>query len=511
MQTHHPLLQSLLTLVGSHPDRIVLFDKGRGLKARELFERSQVVSCALAARGFSPKDTAVIATEPGSAFLVILYAIILLQGSVALIDPEMGRENYASKIQQLQPRWMFIDSRLLFLKKHRVLQFLLRKLGKKIPSLCIFPGSQLVTVGRKLPVLCRHIRFSDLENGPRYFSKTLQGTHESGNIIIYTSGTLAVPKGVVHTGASLEASISILTHLLANQRQATVAATLPHFMLLGITAGLSVKMKDKKMTAAASLRWLDSEKIGILFGPPSDYLPLVHACESSNKRLPDSLEHILLGSAPVHPAFLKRLIRCLPAHTQITCTYGMTENLLLATVDGREKADYTGPGDLVGKCLPGVKIKIQEDGEILVHSAQQFSRYFHQDKASPWHATGDLGELDHRGNLVLYGRKKEMIIRRNMNIYPALYENTIKNMEGIEEAALVGVYDDVLQDEKVYLALEGSGLNIARIQSQLRQGKYSIDSEALPDHIFQMVIPRKGRQDKIDRFAVVEYIRKNVL
>ena len=84
-------------------------------------------------------------------------------------------------------------------------------------------------------------------------------------------------------------------------------------------------------------------------------------------------------------------------------------------------------------------------------------------------------------------------------------------MEGVEEAAIVGVYDDTLQDEKVYLALEGSSLNISRIQSQLRSGRHSIDKEALPDHIFQMIIPRKGRQNKIDRYAVVDYIKKNVL
>jgi acyl-CoA synthetase (AMP-forming)/AMP-acid ligase II len=511
MQTHHPLLQSLSTGVGSHPDRIILLDKGSSFTTKELLERSQVVSCSLASYGFSKNDTAVIAVEPGREFLVILYAVMLLQGHVALIDPQMGEQNYRSKIQQLQPQWMFIDNRLLFLQEHASLKIFLRKLGKKIPSLSVFPGSRLVTVGKNLPILGRHIRFRTLQNGARYFSKTMQGSGQSGQVIIYTSGTLSVPKAVIHTGASLEASISILKNLLANQRHANLAATLPHFMLLGITAGLSVKMKRKNMTAAATLRWLDRENIGILFGPPSDYLPLVHECELYNKKLPESLQHILIGSAPVHPAFLKRLISFLPAHTQITCTYGMTENLLVATVDGREKADYTGPGDLVGKCVSGVMIKIEEDGEIMVRSPQQFSRYFHEEGGSSWHASGDLGELDHRGNLVLYGRKKEMIIRRNMNIYPALYENTIKNMEGIEEAAIVGVYDDSLQDEKVYLVLEGSGLNIPRIQNQLRSGRYSIDWEALPDHIFQMVIPRKGRQNKIDRHAVVEYIRKNVL
>jgi acyl-CoA synthetase (AMP-forming)/AMP-acid ligase II len=511
MQNPHPLLRSLLTLTESRPDFVVLYDKGKAITAQVLYERSQTISCALASRGFGLNHTAVIATEPGMEFLEIIYAIMLLQGNIALIDPEMGRENYLSKIQQLQPQWMFIDSRLLFLQEHPGLKKLLRKLGRKIPSPAIFPGSKLVTVGRKLPIARSHVHLSTLQESPRYFTSTMQGTDASGTVIIYTSGTLSVPKGVVHTGASLDASITVLKNLLVNQPSATVAATLPHFMLLGITAGLPVKMKRKNMSAAESLQWLDKENIGVIFGPPSDFLPLINYCEQHNQKLPASLQHILIGSAPVHPVFLKRLIDRLAAHTLVTCTYGMTENLLVATVNGREKAEYKGPGDLVGCPVAGVRIKIEQDGEIMVHSPQQLCRYFHEEKASEWHASGDLGELDHRGNLVLYGRKKEMIIRRNMNIYPALYENTIKNMEGVEEAAIVGVYDDTLQDEKVYLALEGSSLNVSRIQSQLRSGRHSIDKEALPDHIFQMIIPRKGRQNKIDRYAVVDYIKKNVL
>ena len=265
------------------------------------------------------------------------------------------------------------------------------------------------------------------------------------------------------------------------------------------------------MSASAEINWIEKENIGVLFGPPSDYLPLIRYCEKKNRELPACLQHILLGSAPVHLRFLNRLIAVLPAHTQITCIYGMTENLLVCTIDGRQKANYTGNGDLLGKPVGGVSIKIEDDGEIFVKSDQLFSRYFHEEGRAEWHASGDLGEVDEKGNLILRGRKKEMIIRRNMNIYPALYENTIKNIKGVEEAAIVGVYDERIEDEKIYLALEGTGLNLHHIRSQLNYGKHSIDKEALPDHIFEMVIPRKGRQNKIDRFSIIEHIKKNAL
>ena len=76
---------------------------------------------------------------------------------------------------------------------------------------------------------------------------------------------------------------------------------------------------------------------------------------------------------------------------------------------------------------------------------------------------------------------------------------------------MVGIYDHILHDEKVYLAVEGNEINIHTLKKQLANGKHSIDKEALPDEIFKMSIPRKGRQNKIDRNAIVEYIKKNKL
>jgi acyl-CoA synthetase (AMP-forming)/AMP-acid ligase II len=282
-------------------------------------------------------------------------------------------------------------------------------------------------------------------------------------------------------------------------------------MLLGITAGLPVKIKPKGMSVSEEICWLGNEKIAVLFGPPSDFLPLIQFCEVNQNILPASLQHILIGSAPVHPRFLKRFIAVLPAHTRVDCMYGMTENLLVCTIDGRIKKDYTGSGDLVGKPVAGVSLRLARDGEILINADQKFSRYFHEKAGTLWHASGDLGEMDGEGNLILRGRKKEMIIRRNMNIYPALYENTIKNIKGIEEAALVGIYNEEIQDEKIYLAVEGRDLNMRQIQHELHHGKYCIDREALPDFIFSMTIPRKGRQNKIDRLSIVNYIKKHVL
>ncbi len=503
-----PLLKPLYHLVETQPSFPVLYRKNGNLTAKDLLQKSINLAVALKSKGYKENDVAVIAAQTGEEFLEIMYAIVMLKGIIAIIDPEMGRQNYEAKMRQLNPQWMFIDSRLLLLQEHPLLKAALLKFIKTLPNITLVGGCKLVAVGKWLPIIRKHLSLQQLI---KKNIQQVQWTPDDGKaetLIIYTSGTLSVPKGVFHTGENLAQSISSLGKLFTKNPQAIVGTYLPHFMLLGIAAGLPVKLMEQTLRADKKITWIRQENIGVIFGPPSDYLPMIHFCETNNLKMPTCLQHIMIGSAPVHTKFLQRLIAVLPPTTQVTCTYGMTENLLVATIDGREKLHLLQDGDVVGKPVQDVVIRIAEDGEIMVRSPQLFSRYYHEDSGKEWHASGDLGYLDNAGNIVLKGRKKEMIIRRNMNIYPALYENTIKNIKGIDEAAMVGIYDETLHDEKVYLALEGNNINIALVQKQLAAGKHSIDKEALPDHIFTMTIPRKGRQHKIDRQAIIDHIKK---
>jgi acyl-CoA synthetase (AMP-forming)/AMP-acid ligase II len=235
---------------------------------------------------------------------------------------------------------------------------------------------------------------------------------------------------------------------------------------------------------------------------------MITFCEKENKLFPITMRHLIIGSAPVHKTFLERLVKVIPTQTKITCTYGMTEHLMTAIADGRKKIQYTGSGDLLGVITKGVKIKFADDGEILIQSPQLFTRYIHEEKGTDWHPSGDLGKLDNDGNLVLLGRKKDMIIRKDFNIYPALYEDTIKKIKDISEVALVGIYDETLHDEKVFLVVETTLKDVSHLHKLLKTGPFSIDHAALPDVIVKMELPRNGRHQKIDKIALAQKLKK---
>ena len=486
------------------PDSIALFQGKENINTGTLLADSKHLAFQLSQKGMKENDRIILVAQPGIDFLKIIFATMLLKTQVAIIDPEMGRENYLQKLKQFQPQWAFIDSRLLLLQEHpilRALYFFFKKNGFYFPRQS---NLKTISTGPWLPLFQTHLKLGALlKNKSRHLTEIAAGNPHHEYIITYTSGTNSAPKGVVHTFQTLANSIDIIVNLIQSDQKQILATHLPHFMLISILAGIPVKIWQGEMIASKRLLFLDQHQITTFFGPPAEYLDLIQECQKQGRRLPNCLQHVLLGSAPVHVSFLEKFSSFLPKHTKITCLYGMTENLVVATIDGKEKLKYACSGDLLGTPVKNVEISIAEDGEILLHSDQLFSRYWDQKKEATKHPTGDLGFLDSNGKLILSGRKKDMIIRRNFNLYPALYESTIEKIEGISRAVFIGVYREELADEKVYLLIEGAPfLKADQIKSQLQKGSYCIDKEAWPDEIILRTIPRKGRQQKVDRHGL---------
>lgn len=502
MMYSNPFIQKIEKLASDN--QVVLIKGNEKISAKELFDNSRKLASGLQKLGMTEHDISFIATVPGLQFLELIFATMLLRSKVAIIDPEMGRDNYEAKIQQLQPKWAFIDYRLLLLQEHPIIRTLYLRTRKNAFYIPYSKKYNTITTGGYLPIFQRH--FSQKKLIKKSEAPTIsyeKNEVDFDYIITYTSGTIHEPKGVLHSVNTLYNSISHIISLLGDPSQQKIVTHLPHYMLIGVCAGIQVYIWEDQWSLQDKISFIEKKGITTLFLPPSDLMLLLNACKKSNRKMPKCLKHIMLGSAPVHAAFLEKLMPFLDENTRVTCMYGMTENLIISTIDGREKIDYPTQGDVLGKPLPGVRIKSSADGELLVSSNQLFKRYLHKSTREEWHHTGDMGYLDENGYIILTGRKKDMLIRRNFNIYPALYEPTIKKIKGISEAVLVGVYDEKIADEIVYLCIEMENdfdnYPKKNLLNLLHRGKYSIDVDAIPDEIEFCPIPRTGRQNKIDR------------
>ncbi len=484
----------------SEHNEILLHENGKSYSSRALYLDSIELANGLSISGMKAGDTAIIASRPGLEFLKIIFATLMLEVKVAIIDPDMGYENYLSKVNQLNPEWAFMDYGVLLLQEHPILRYFYLRQNPQTP---FFPSSskmKRIATGSWKPIIRKHLKLKNLyaKSTNNRLEKQTQGK-DFDYIVTYTSGSLSVPKGVVHSVKTISQSLRFIVNLLKDPKNINIATHLPHFMLIGVFAGMKVHLWNSDLDPKSRLAFLEKNNISTLFTPPGELVGMINYCKKNNTTFPDCVKHLLLGSAPIHVPFLKKLVSVISDDTQITCLYGMTEHLVVATCDGREKIKYQTQGDLLGKIAPGVDVKISENCEILISSNQLFKRYVHIDRTEEYHKTGDLGFINQEGLLVLKGRKKNMIIRKDFNLYPSLYEPTIKKIDGIEEAVYVGVYDEEIADEVVYLAIESKkDLDKSAIIKKLRSGNSKIDTEALPDKIVFTEIPRKGRQMKVD-------------
>ena len=122
--------------------------------------------------------------------------------------------------------------------------------------------------------------------------------------------------------------------------------------------------------------------------------------------------------------------------------YGLTETTAATTVN---RPDRNKIGT-VGQPLPGVGIKIADDGEILIGGKNVFPGYWHNEAATKevftedgWFATGDIGDLDEEGFLKITGRKKEMIVTAGgKNVAPAVLEDRLRSHALISQCMVVG-------------------------------------------------------------------------
>jgi hypothetical protein len=102
-----------------------------------------------------------------------------------------------------------------------------------------------------------------------------------------------------------------------------------------------------------------------------------------------------------------------------------------------------------------------------------------------------------------------MIIRGNFNIYPGIYVDVVRQIEGVYDCALVGLWCDSKEDEEVYLVVEGEGLSISGIKHALTNGDHSIDRQAMPDFIVVQKLIRSGRQNKTDKKELRRFLQQN--
>jgi long-chain acyl-CoA synthetase len=189
--------------------------------------------------------------------------------------------------------------------------------------------------------------------------------------------------------------------------------------------------------------------------------------------------------------------------------YGMTETATAATASTIDRFRFGS----VGRALPGLEIRIADDGEVLLRGPNIFGGYYKNDDASfgsivdGWLHTGDLGSLDEDGFLYITGRKKDIIITAGgKNLTPANLENDLKQSRWISQAVMHG-------DRRPYpvalITLDPEEIVQFAREEGLPEDMAALSREpkvlALIQEELDRVNSRYAQVEKIKRFLILEH------
>ncbi len=270
--------------------------------------------------------------------------------------------------------------------------------------------------------------------------------------IIYTSGTTGNPKGVMLTHGNLISNAEA-TQEISNLTDADVLLSwLPYSHIYARTVdiyvcthvGATICLADSPETLVLNLSetqptWLTSvprfyEKVWSSLA----HLPTEARDATLRRIFGPNIRRLSSGGAPL-PKHLWEGFGA--AGLPLYEGYGLTET---SPVISFNFPDHNKPGT-VGMAIPGVEVKIAEDGEILTRGPHVMKGYWNDDPATHaaivdgWFHTGDVGHLDTDGYLTITDRKKDLIITSGgKNVAPGELERMLVRDEFIDQAVVFG-------------------------------------------------------------------------
>jgi len=213
-----------------------------------------------------------------------------------------------------------------------------------------------------------------------------------------------------------------------------------------------------------------------------------------------NVRHATSGAAPIAKEILEFFWAC---GVPVLEGYGMTETATAATSSTVAEHKF----GTVGKALPGVEVKIADDGEILIKGPNIFQGYHNRSDSTfgtiedGWMHTGDLGSLDEDGYLSITGRKKDIIITAGgKNLTPANIENDLKQSRWISQAVMHG---DARPYPVILITLDEEEMPIYAREHGLPEDIHSLCNEPAVRELIQAEIDRANA-----KYAQVEQVKK---
>lgn len=433
-------------------DSVAIRYDGGDLTYQELSARVTRLAGALRSGGIGPGDRVAYVGMNSPAFLVTMLASVTLgaifvPSNFRLAPPELARILEGSGARAIVTEPGHRDNIDAIRSQTSITRFL------TVDDDPVFGSSDREIAGWEL--------WTDAMSSAEPVEDVAAATFDVPAVLMFTSGTTGLPKGVVLTHGNLWwNSVNVEMRLDTRRGDVTyVAAPLYHigalnsFVVRTLVRGGTVIVR-RSADAQQLLSDLVEYKVNSMFAVPAMLAPL--------GRLPDAFDHdlselrsIVVAGAPVPPS----LVRQFADHgVWLQQAWGLTETSPFAThLPAERTLDKIGSA---GIAMPYTEVRVVAtgtndvaqagvSGEVVVRGPNVTPGYWENEAATTaafddegWFHSGDIGYLDSDGYLFIVDRLKDMVITGGENVYPAEVERALADMPGVVDVAIVGSPDE---------------------------------------------------------------------
>lgn len=470
-----------------HPDvTAVILDEHR-MSYAELAGAAKRVASALAAKGIGPGDKVALMVPNTPHFPIIYYGILHTGATVVPVNvlyTQHEIEHYLSDSEAVA----FFAYKMF--EEEAIKAFHNAEACQHYISVSAPTDMEAPPVGEN---------FMQLVMTAEADFDTVQTMPDDTAVILYTSGTTGAPKGAELT------HFNLFFNAFYSNREITKPAvgdvclvTLPLFHSFGqtclmnssIIGGGTMSLLPRFETQKA-MEIIQRDKVKLIALVPTMYFFMLNEASAADYDL-SSITHAVSGGAAlpedVHRRFQEQF------GITILEGYGLSETSPIATFS--REGDELKVGS-IGKPIWGVDLAIKREdgsfadvdevGEVVIRGHNIMKGYYNRPEATReaivdgWFHSGDMGKRDEDGFFYIVDRKKDLIIRGGMNIYPREIEEVLYGHPKVLEAAVIGIPDDMRGEEvKVYVSpREGQTLDGDEIHAymQERMAKYKWPKE----------------------------------
>ena len=474
------------------PDKVALICEDRRLTYSQVETQANRLAHALRDRGLERGERVVLYLSNSAELVVGIFAVMKAGGVFVVV-------NYSTKYDKLA----YIMSNCQ-------------------ASACIMPGRKLGLAERltqAVPDLRAIVLVSPLPQkalSPAFLSfDAIQAEYPPERLpkvnidldlacLIYTSGSTGDPKGVMSDHSNVAFAANSIIEYLDNVPEDIVINVLPlsfdyglYQLLMTFKFGGTLVLEKGFAFPAAILKRMEEERVSGLPGVPTIFTILLQMDTSAYDL--SSLRYLTNTAAALPPAHITQLRERFP-WTRVYSMYGLTETKRTLYLPPEQVDERPGS---VGIAIPGTEAWIEDEdgrklgagpiGELVIRGRHVMRGYWGDPEATraryrpgpiPGERlcySGDLFTMDEEGYLYFVSRKDDIIKSRGEKVSPKEVENVLYALEGVREAAVIGVPDPVQgQAIKAFVVADGDELSEARVLAHCRA---NLEDLMVPKHV----------------------------